>query len=198
MSVENTRNRDNLLHLAGIMAEGQSGYIEGMESAGQAQLVNSDVLPAEASADYDSDTGDQWPKLEALGIVRGEPVSGDPLFIHATLPEGWKKEGSDHAMGSYLVDTRGVRRVSIFYKAAFYDRSAHISIIRPGSAFATEGIYGDSPAKLPQQWGVLTDEEKADFVASLEQYIEDAEKYAHRVDRLPRVWTLFHAAKAAA
>lgn len=201
MSIENTRNRDNLVHLAGILSEGQSGYIEGMESAGQAQLVNSDVLPAEALADYDSGTGDQWPRLEALGIIRGEPVAGDPLFIHATLPAGWKKEGSGHAMGSYLVDERGVRRVSIFYKAAFYDRAANISVENVGRSLANDGIYADegTPTALPGAWAVLTDSEKAAYIASLGSYIAKSEEYPDiYADRLPRVWTLFHAAKGGA
>ncbi len=46
------------------------------------------------------------------------------------LPAGWKKISTDHAMWSNLVDDKGRKRASIFYKAAFYDRSAHLQLCR--------------------------------------------------------------------
>ncbi|TSD48561.1 hypothetical protein FFI94_022110 [Rhodococcus sp. KBS0724] len=196
MTVENTSNRDDMLHLAGVMSEGQTGYIEGMEAAGQAQLVHSDVLPAEAANDYNSEGGtDQWPLLEALGIVRGEPVAGDPLFVHATLPDGWTREASEHAMHSYLLDARGVRRVAIFYKAAFYDRRADLRVVNVGTELASEAIYGDDPAVLPPVWPKLTTAERADFCAGLESYRESALRSPSIYgDRLPRIDALSDAA----
>lgn len=190
MTVENTTNRPAIAHLAGTMSEGVSGYIEGMEAAGQAQLVNSDVLPATAAPDYNStEHPDQWPLLEALGIVRGEPVAGDPLFIHATLPPGWTRQASEwHSMHSSLLDERGVRRVAIFYKAAHYDRHADIRVVRPGTELASEEIYGDGPVLLPAVWPVLTEEERDDFRSSLDAYRALANQrpdiYGHRMARV--------------
>jgi hypothetical protein len=119
--IENTSKRDPFVHAAGIAGEGQSDYISGMEAAGQRQVVDSDLLPAEILH------GSQ-DEYEAVGFVFGDPVEGDPLFRQATLPEGWRREGSDHAMWSYIVDETGRRCVAIFYKAAFYDRRAHMSM----------------------------------------------------------------------
>jgi hypothetical protein len=119
--IENTGQRDDMLHLLGAMSDGASGYITGMEADGQRQLVNSDRLPTQVSFGSDAD-------FEALGFVFGEPDRNDPLFRSATLPDGWKREGSDHSMWSYIVDEQGRRRVSIFYKAAFYDRDAFMSL----------------------------------------------------------------------
>ena len=45
------------------------------------------------------------------------------------LPEGWKREASYHPMWSHIVDGAGKQRVSIFYKAASYDRKAHMSLV---------------------------------------------------------------------
>lgn len=159
--IENTKDRDPMLHLLGIMGEGQTGYIEGMESAGQAQLVASDKIPTDAP----------WVELEALGFVKGEVVSGDDLFTQATLPAGWKREASDHSMGSYIVDERGVRRVSIFYKAAFYDRKAHAHIISVGWGLANAIVYGEGQVELPLLWGVLTPEERGELVSGLRDQI---------------------------
>lgn len=115
---ENTSRRDPLIHVAGSW-DNPSRYIEEMEADGQRQLVNGTDLPAKG---YDVK------EFEAVGFTFGEPDKRDPLFRPATLPEGWKREGSDHSMWSYIVDQLGRRRVSIFYKAAFYDRDANMRL----------------------------------------------------------------------
>jgi hypothetical protein len=120
MSIENTSSRDPMLHLLGAMSDGSSGYIEGMEAAGQRQLVSSASLPTK--------TGGNDPAFLALGFTFGVPDTSDSLFRAATLPDGWTKRGSDHAMWSYILDEHGRQRVSIFYKAAFYDRRAFMRL----------------------------------------------------------------------
>lgn len=122
-------------------APGFGGYIEAQEARGQRELVESTDLPTDAHG-RDAD-------FEALGFTFGAPHSGDPLFRPATLPEGWRREGSGHAMWSYIVDNKGRQRVSIFYKAAFYDRKAFMSLVSPMSRLA-DLIYGDDePTSLP-------------------------------------------------
>jgi hypothetical protein len=96
------------------------GGIEAQEARGQRDFVASETLPKELLH------GTTRAQLEALGIVFGEDA--DDLFVKATLPPGWKKVASDHAMWSYLHDDQGRKRASIFYKAAFYDRSAHMNL----------------------------------------------------------------------
>jgi hypothetical protein len=92
------------------------------ERAGQRELVNSSVLPVEMSPSREA--------FERLGFRFGEQVDGDPLFIHVELPAGWTRAGTDHAMWSDVVDQKGRRRVAVFYKAAFYDRRANMSLQR--------------------------------------------------------------------
>lgn len=88
------------------------------ERAGQAALVRSIDLPAKMRGDR--------PIFEAWGIEFGKPI-GDGLFVEARLPPGWKKERTDHSLWSKLVDEKGRERAAIFYKAAIYDRDAHMS-----------------------------------------------------------------------
>lgn len=155
---ENTTDRDPLIHLVGAMGSGGSaGYITDMESAGQRELVHSDTLPARGP----------WAELEALGFVRTDRVPGDDLFVRCTIPDGWKRQGSDHAMWSHIVDDRGVRRVAVFYKAAFYDRDAFVSIVNVGSDLVSGIIYGDDDVALPDVYEVLTDDERAAFHAAV-------------------------------
>lgn len=72
--------------------------------------------------------------LQSWGIeIVTDPVeaskSGD-LFFDVRLPEGWRIEPTEHSMYTNLVDANGWVRASIFYKAAFYDRKASISLRR--------------------------------------------------------------------
>jgi hypothetical protein len=175
MGIHNTsadmRDPANLL---GLLLEGMStgsptGFIERQEAAGQRQLVNSDRLP--------TNKGDRA-EYEALGFTFGDPDPSDMMFSPATLPTGWRREGSDHAMWSHILDGLGRRRVSIFYKAAFYDRSAHMSL---------NTVYGYVQSCIWDKAEVVTDETWATrqaVAAALRDYIagrnEAAALYAGR------------------
>jgi len=104
---------DNLLYAM------EKGGIERQEKIGQSRLVNSEELPK----NFLYCTKEQF---EKIGVVFGE--QSDDLFINTELPEGWKKVPTDHSMWSKLVDDKGRERAMIFYKAAFYDRDAHITM----------------------------------------------------------------------
>ena len=184
---ENTSDRDPLDHFAGMLG-GSERYITDMEADGQRQIVASTTLPTKSNHSTDEE-------YVALGFTFGAVVAGDPMFREATLPDGWKREGSEHAMWSYIVDERGVRRVSIFYKAAFYDRDAFMGIINVGGDAATHWIYGDE--KKPWLNPALTASELADAKRSAERYLKEAEDYPSREDRVPRARTLVEAVDAA-
>ncbi len=94
--------------------------IPAQERAGQAELLASSLLPLDLRR-RESD-------FAALGFVFHGLVEDDPLFQRVTLPPGWQREGTSHAMWSYITDEQGRRRVAVFYKAAFYDRGAHASL----------------------------------------------------------------------
>jgi hypothetical protein len=91
------------------------------EAAGQAELVNSTLLPFKTNGQ-----GHQ-PFLD-VGIKLGDTVV-DELFVEAELPEGWEKRPApDHNMWSYIYDQHGRLRINVFYKAAVYDRRAHMKL----------------------------------------------------------------------
>jgi hypothetical protein len=94
------------------------GGIEAQEKAGQTTFVANSQLPKECPRK----------ELEAMGFKFGADV--DNLFVSVTMPAGWKKQATEHSMWSELVDDKGRKRAGIFYKAAFYDRSAHMGLDR--------------------------------------------------------------------
>jgi hypothetical protein len=96
------------------------GGIERQEAAGQAALVASTNMPIEMSPSREA--------FEALGFEFGGVTEG--IFLLAKLPAGWTREATDHAMWSNILDEQGRVRVSVFYKAAFYDRSARARLER--------------------------------------------------------------------
>lgn len=107
--------------LENAMVAMMPGGIEAQEALGQRVFVASETLPIKCNFCKRSE-------LEEMGIVFGEPV--DDLFVEVQLPEGWKKIPTGHSMWSELVDDKGRKRASIFYKAAFYDHDAFIGTSR--------------------------------------------------------------------
>ena len=116
MTIRNTTADDPLVKFFDIAC---GGGIEAQEARGQRELAASSQLPTDM-------TGDVHAMLTEAGAVFWETGASDPLFQDVTLPEGWKIAPTDHSMWSDLVDAAGVKRASIFYKAAFYDRCAFI------------------------------------------------------------------------
>lgn len=98
-----------------FVAAATPGGIEAQEKRGQLAQALKQTLP--------KDLGRDASLFTACGFILGKPV--DHLFIEATFPEGWKKVPTDHSMWSDIVDDQGRKRGAIFYKAAFYDQSAH-------------------------------------------------------------------------
>lgn len=155
------------------------GYVEAQEARGQRELVESTDLP--------TDTGGTDEQFLALGFTFGKPARRDPLFRPATLPHGWRREASDHAMWSHVLDEKGRKRVGIFYKAAFYDRRADMHIVGPCAVFS-ELIYGDAvPIALPidelltvEMAREYLDRERADAV----QYAELGLDRANKIERI--------------
>jgi hypothetical protein len=122
-------------HIARAALFGTSRSIEMQEAEGQRALLESQArLPVE------SVWGDRHiahDVLRGFGVVFGEKQA-DGLFYEVTLPEGWRIVSGDGPMWSYLLDEKGRQRASIFYKAAFYDRKAHI---RAETRFRTRVDY---------------------------------------------------------
>lgn len=150
MGIDNTTERMQDPVYRALMFDGTSNYggrpgmIEQQEKDGQRQLVNSDRLPVRFNSGKQED-------FEALGFTFGDPDPNDPLFRPATLPEGWKREGSDHAMWSHLLDQHGRKRVAIFFKAAWYDRDAFMSL-ETLWAYVRQHVEDSEALLLDSEW----------------------------------------------
>lgn len=122
MAIRNTTKAAETDPLGMLLETIGPGAIERQEARGQSELVASSTLPVP--------TAEQRRVLEGYGVVFAGPAEGDPMFLSVTLPEGWRKQATDHAMWSHLLDAQGRKRASIFYKAAFYDRRADMHLER--------------------------------------------------------------------
>lgn len=145
MDIENTQTPDSMhLTAALLLATGDTDAVIGQqERAGQRQVVHSACLPTELRSPRE--------EFETLGFTFGQPDPHDPLFTPTTLPDGWKKEASDHDMWSYVLDQHGRRRVGVFYKAAFYDRHADMYLIGL-SGYVTDRLCHDEPIVTDDTW----------------------------------------------
>lgn len=101
------------------------GFVEIAETLGQLDILAADVLPVLIFDDCGQPADRSV--FEQMGIVFGNEVEGNPLFVNCTLPSGWRKEASNQAEWTYLLDEKGRQRVRIFYKAVSYDSSAHMT-----------------------------------------------------------------------
>ncbi len=125
--MNNVKNTKQDMHenpvsaLLGMMVAGSTGFIESQEAQGQQELCNSEVLPIKIE-----DSGKRI--LEKYGVRFLGPVVGDDLFQNVQLPIGWSIKPTEHSMWSKLFDGEGRERAAIFYKAAFYDRSAFMRL----------------------------------------------------------------------
>jgi hypothetical protein len=126
-------NSDEILFGA-LLGGTTDGAIERQEERGQRSLVDSDQLPVDGTRGKE----ETWRKI---GVELG-PVPDDSLFRDVTLPPGWRKVPTEHAMWSHLLDDRGRVRAKIFYKAAFYDQRADVRIER---RFVVDRVYGKDP-----------------------------------------------------
>lgn len=137
-------------NLANVIAASTPGGIEHRERAGQIAQSFADTLPIEGTE------GTMRPVWESIGFVFGSAV--DDLFIGVTFPAGWRKQPSEHAMWTHLIDGKGYKRGSIFYKAAFYDRCATAHLNRRFS-FSNQPVGGwqQATGKNERYIGVVRD-----------------------------------------
>ena len=118
-----------------FMVAATPGGIEAQEAAGQKALCNASELPRDFNCCKKED-------FERMGIkFLSDPATledAKDIFVKVELPAGWKIVPTSHSMWSDLVDGKGRKRAAIFYKAAFYDRNAHISAV---CRYAIESQY---------------------------------------------------------
>lgn len=108
--------------LGNALVAATPGGIEAQEAAGQREACANMRLPKDGTSD------DQRKVWESLGFVFGK--DHDNLFVNVMFPAGWTWKATEHSMHNDLLDDKGRKRAGMFYKAAFYDRSAHIRLTR--------------------------------------------------------------------
>lgn len=138
---------DGLMMLFRAMG-GEENVVEHMEKEGQSLAVNNTMMAKEMRP-----SREEW---EKLGFSFTD-IPYDDVLCKAVMPEGWSLKSTDHAMWNEIFDENGMKRGSMFYKASFYDRSAHMSLERRygvcvdyiGEDFSTIEVYfGNSSEKL--------------------------------------------------
>lgn len=98
-----------------LIAAACPGGIEAQEARKQGDLVNSEQLPIKLGSPKEI--------FDKLGFKFGRLI--DKMLQQGTLPDGWKKVADpSHSMYSYVLDGKGRRRWTIFFKGAFYDYDA--------------------------------------------------------------------------
>jgi hypothetical protein len=147
-----------------------SAAIEAQEARGQAELA-----AAATTGNAQLPTRSPWDELEKAGVKRLGPVDGDDLFQRAELPAGWSIKRTDHSMWSHLLDDKGRKRASIFYKAAFYDRRATLSL---DTRFKIESYEHPDYEKIAMS--TVKDGDKVVFTSDRIELRDDKDRYGYR------------------
>lgn len=169
-----TLREDPMLMMVAALGKPMSGRstgsaIEESESRGQARLA---LLSKTAEALLPTDMRDARPALEKAGVRFLGTVDGDPMFQRVTLPPGWEIKRTDHNMYTNLCDEKGRVRASIFYKAAFYDRSARLSMERRYQikSFYNTDHQSVAVARVEDQGAVLFESERFPLLNDADRY----------------------------
>ncbi len=143
--------------------------IEESERKGQAALV---AASKGKSCELPRDMREARPVLEAAGVKFLVDSPGDQLFLRVELPAGWSIKPTTHNMYTDLCDEKGRRRASIFYKAAFYDRSARLSMERRYSiaSYYNEDSQDVAVAKVEDQGAVLFESERFQLLTDADRH----------------------------
>lgn len=115
-----------------VGVQGTEG-IEAQELEGQAELMYGTEFPIDCDLSLD--------QLSRLGFKIGENI--DRVFRECSLPTGWEIVPTSHSMWNDVLDGNGIKRASMFYKASFYDRSAHVHF--NSRYFVEKKHEGDTP-----------------------------------------------------
>ena len=128
-------NREELEGLKMLIhaMSGKNNVIEHMEAEGQQEAVRNIMMAKDMSPNKE-----EW---EQLGFIFTD-IPDDNVLCVATLPEGWSLKATDHSMWNDIIDENGMKRGSMFYKAAFYDRNAYMTLERRYEVCST-AVDGD-------------------------------------------------------
>lgn len=127
-----------------------------------------------------SDAAAMRAEMERLGFVWLDEPSTDrqtllTQYVRLQMPEGWSLRRSDDSRLRYLVDERGVRRVSLYDVHQFWDPYAVTNLISVAGDIVTRLVYGDETAD-DLGWPVLTEDERTETLQRLREQVAKGEE----------------------
>jgi hypothetical protein len=116
------------------------GGVEQQEAEGQRLLCSSNsMLPKRIE-------GTTREALARIGFKFGSDI--DNLFVAVIMPGGWKLQPTKHAMLNNLLDDKGRVRGVVFYKSAFYDRRADLTMLTRYRIASTDDDLNDKAFRV--------------------------------------------------
>ncbi len=161
------------------------GGIDAQEKAGTQMVLEQQRLALDGTRQH-------LAYLESLGFVFG---NDDGLLVDCALPPGWKLAEHPHPMLTRLLDADGAERALQFYKAAFYDKQAHINWQARYDPRMYRAASPDLPEDAEEKSGVPMEDQHACVIV----YDHKRRQVIWKSDTLLRVdWQARDAARRAA
>jgi len=137
-----------------LPTEGLIGYFKYLKDKDGELLRDENGLGRREVVDHKGRARQPW---EAMGIKILGIDPEDDLFTKVELPEGWTigpDPKDEYGKRSLLLDAKGAKRASIFYKAAYYERRASIT---PLCRYTLEHGLEDENNWEGSQWRYVID-----------------------------------------
>ena len=109
-----------LARTIGMSTDNASEGLEAVQNAEQNRARSAYRLPMEMNPSKEA--------FESFGFTFED--IGDDVLCKATLPDGWKLKADGGGYWTYLIDEKGRKRGSCFYKGASYDRNGYMYLSR--------------------------------------------------------------------
>jgi len=183
-------NNKEMTYIDALITGDTSGAIERSEKREQSNIVRNQRLPIKSNdcfvpreIRYVGVTDDmEWEKRFEIERKNNEHWTReqykrmgikvidkyDDLFLNVILPASWEIKATDHSMWNEVIDNKGRKRITFFYKGAFYDRDAFSNFEKrytysemPFDEYKTDATYEEREEK--EWYGIVYDCKKEIF-----------------------------------
>jgi len=177
-------NNKEMTFIDALITGDASGAIERSEKREQSEVVRNQRLPIKSNDccipreiryigatddmewkerfEIERKNNEHWTKeqYKRMGIKVIDKY--DDLFLNVILPAYWEIKATDHSMWNEVIDDKGRKRITFFYKGAFYDREAFSNFEKrytysemPFDEYKTNATYEERQEK--EWYGIVYD-----------------------------------------
>jgi len=171
-------NRMWELLMGAMNGESMTAVLEAQQKRDVENIVETQLLPIKHGDGKEKEQNEYRNWLQVSGITVVEQY--DNLMMRVLLPEGWTFKRDAGGYWTYVLDEKGRKRASFFYKSAFWDRESFFCFDRRFSVYGTVADYNRKEFEqkpkyiqdgFEESWMDIEKAEKIDGISKRERNI---------------------------